>query len=175
MKLSILISFFIHFLIFLSIQIFHEQILQPEPYMLYRAELISADILEKEYEKLKKAPEEKDETIFSADLGEITISLNTTDEKFKDYAKMIKEKIQENWIYPAEAKKKGIEGRTLIFFSLDRDGRLMGIRIKSSSGNKLLDDEAKRAIHSSAPFPPFPGQLMFTKLNIVAEFDYVLK
>lgn len=175
MRISLIISILIHLVIFLLIQKYESNLMSSEVHVLYRARLIGDEQLKKEYLKERKAKSIKDETVFSPDMGEITISLNTKDEKFRDYAKIIKKAIEKNWNYPHFAKEKGMEGKCVLFFSLNREGSLLGINIKKSTGYDVLDYEAKRSVEVSSPFPPFPGQMMFTKLNIIAEFNYVIK
>jgi TonB family protein len=44
--------------------------------------------------------------------------------------------------YPYEAKKKGIEGMTVVKMLIDTDGSVMDVEVLKSSGNQLLDDAA---------------------------------
>jgi TonB family protein len=104
-----------------------------------------------------------------------TISLDTTDKRYVDYARVIKERIMAQWKYPREARENLVEGRLLVLFSLSRQGSMTEIKVTKSSGHEILDHEAARAISSAAPFPPFPEHITVTRLNIKASFDYRLK
>ncbi|MFC1825741.1 energy transducer TonB, partial [Thermodesulfobacteriota bacterium] len=110
-----------------------------------------------------------------AEKGQATISLDTKDERYVDFFKIIKARIQDHWRYPQGAKKNLIEGRLLVLFSLSRDGNLIQIKITKASGHEILDQEAVRAIRSAAPFPPFPRRISLSRLNIKASIDYRLK
>ncbi len=105
---------------------------------------------------------------------EDTISLNTKDRKYVDYAGAVKSRLMEHWSYPSEARELLIEGRLLLVFSLLKDGTMQAIQILDSSGREILDQEACRAVRSASPFPPFPEHIGVQRLNIRAVFDYRL-
>ena len=59
--------------------------------------------------------------------------------------------------------------------SLNKNGKLVDIRILNSSGYELLDNEAKDSIIDAAPYPPFPNSWgSLEKLNIRVAFLYTL-
>lgn len=49
-------------------------------------------------------------------------------------------------LYPQEAIARGLEGEAVVLFVLDETGTVVATRIEQSSGYKILDDAAKRAI-----------------------------
>jgi protein TonB len=106
--------------------------------------------------------------------AEDTISLDTKDKRYTSYAKAIKTRLMKHWEYPREARENLIEGKVLIVFSLNRQGHLKEIRILQPSGYDILNKEAERAIRSAAPFPSFPGSVTVARLNIKADFAYLL-
>ena len=83
--------------------------------------------------------------------------------------------ILSQWQYPPQARRMLMEGRLMLVFHLDKQGRLKGIDIERSSGHGLLDEEAIRAVSEASPFPPFPSHIDVKRLNIKAAFDYRLK
>ena len=105
---------------------------------------------------------------------EETISLDTKDKRYVSYANIIKQKLMEHWKYPPLAKDRLIEGKSVILFSLLRDGSLTSVSITSSSGYNILDREVTDAVTRAAPFPPFPASITANKLNINAAFEYRL-
>jgi len=121
----------------------------------------------------ESAPLEK-ESQPSPSEDEATISLNTKDKRYVNYARLIKERLLKNWQYPPIAREQLLEGKLLLVFSLISSGKLKGIRLVKQSGHRVLDEEAVGAIRASAPFPPFPEQVKVSKLNIKAAFDYRL-
>ena len=58
--------------------------------------------------------------------------------------------------YPADARSRGIEGATLISFSLDAAGRVASSGMARSSGSADLDAEAMSLLRCAGPFPPPP-------------------
>ncbi len=70
------------------------------------------------------------------------------------YYDTIWEKIKENWKIPEYLKGKGY--RTIISFTVKRDGSVEGIKVEKGSGNRLFDECALRALKASIPFPSFP-------------------
>ncbi|MDY6973929.1 MAG: energy transducer TonB [Thermodesulfobacteriota bacterium] len=103
-----------------------------------------------------------------------TISLDTRDERYMSYARIIKERLMSHWRYPRQAWENLIEGRVLVLFSLNRHGRLKDVRVLQPSACEILDQEALRSIRSAAPFPPFPSSVTVARLNIKANFAYKL-
>lgn len=55
--------------------------------------------------------------------------------------------------YPAEAIAQGLEGEVLILMLLDENGRVAAARVEQSSGQRLLDDAALRAVRALHSLP----------------------
>jgi len=64
-----------------------------------------------------------------------------------------------NLNYPEIARKKNFKGSLVMDVGVKQDGSIYSIRISRSSGNKALDDAAKRIVTMSAPFAPLPKEL----------------
>jgi len=109
-----------------------------------------------------------------SDTTEDTISLDTSDKRYASYAGIIKAKIMGHWNYPSEARNNLLEGKLLLLFSLNREGRLLDLRILESSGYGVLDKEAMTAVRTAAPFPAFPSSVSVARLHVKAKFDYKL-
>ena len=110
----------------------------------------------------------------SPKITEDTISLDTTDTRYVSYARVIKQAVMREWEYPLVARENLIEGELLALFTLARDGALLDVKIIKSSGYKVLDKEALRAIRAASPYPSFPGSIEVSRLHIKARFDYKL-
>ncbi len=65
-----------------------------------------------------------------------------------------------NLNYPEVARKKDFSGTLTTDVGINPDGSIYSIRITKSSGNKALDDAAKRIIRLSAPFAALPKELL---------------
>ena len=64
--------------------------------------------------------------------------------------------LMRNKRYPVSARSRGEEGVAQVFFSLDRQGRLLESRLVRSSGSASLDEEALAMLRRAQPFPPPP-------------------
>jgi protein TonB len=75
--------------------------------------------------------------------------------------------------YPVSARSRGEEGVAQVFFSLDRQGRLLQSRLLRSSGSASLDEEALALLRRAQPFPPppsdWPDELM--DFNVPIRFN----
>ena len=178
MRVSVLLSFFVHALLTFTFKDAFSSFWTQQDLRLYKVELIRPPVEEiggepgADADLAKSTQEEKP---LSPEASEDTISLDTTDKRYVDYARAIKERILSRWKYPPEAKNNLIEGKLLIVFSLGRQGEMKEILIAESSGYGILDTEAMRAIRSAAPFPSFPNHVTVSRLNIKASFDYRIK
>ncbi len=65
-----------------------------------------------------------------------------------------------NLNYPEVARKKDFSGSLTMDVGINPDGSIYSIRITKSSGNKALDDAAKRIVRLSAPFAALPEELL---------------
>lgn len=72
--------------------------------------------------------------------------------------------------YPAAAHNK-LQGTVGTFFSIDRKGRLLGVWVKTSSGQILLDTEAIETIKRAQPLPSIPAELP-DRLNIQVQLAF---
>lgn len=175
MKISIAASLVLHAVALLAIQKAFP-INWFIPMRTYQVELLrpSVEELEKEKESGTDLAKTKGKEAKPPEDSEETISLDTKDERYSSYARVVKERLMARWEYPQQAFENLIEGKLLVIFSLSRDGALRGVKVLDSSGFPILDRETVRTIRASAPFPPFPGSVKVSKLNIKAKFDYRL-
>ncbi len=61
-----------------------------------------------------------------------------------------------NLNYPERARSQGLHGDVLLTVVLNLDGSIKSIDVIQSSGQKVLDDAARRIVRLAAPFPPAP-------------------
>lgn len=62
--------------------------------------------------------------------------------------------LSENVHYPIDAQKKGIQGRSICQFIVNKDGSISDVEIIRSAGNASLDKEAIRVINSMPSWKP---------------------
>jgi len=100
------------------------------------------------------------------------IPLNTSDVRYASYTQTVKQWIESRWEYPDLAKQYGLQGRVVVEFTIRQNGHIELLSLVRSSGSKLLDEEAVRAIKAAVPFKPFPRSIQETSLRIIAGFIY---
>lgn len=58
--------------------------------------------------------------------------------------------------YPLQARRMRWEGQARLRCTIARDGAVRAVELETSSGYRLLDAAAMRAIQQAGPFPPLP-------------------
>jgi len=174
MRISLVISSLFHVVLLMSFQDAFPLFTDPEDLRTYSVELIRPPVedLDREEKAEVDIAKPRAEPKPPADESQETISLDTDDKRYVDYAQAVKERLKANWSYPPDARSRLIEGRLLLVFSLNREGALTRLEITRPSGHEILDREAERAISKASPFPPFPEHITVGRLNIEVSFDY---
>lgn len=90
----------------------------------------------------------------------------TEDELKKKYLaehfRYIKKIIERNMTYPDRARRLGWAGRCVIAFSVQKNGQTRNIKVLSSSGYNILDDNVVDTIKRVQPFPKPPIPVTLT-------------
>ena len=68
----------------------------------------------------------------------------------------IRERVNAALRYPLMARKQGWSGQVRVEFTILASGRIADLKIVESSGHRVLDRQALRAVESANPFPPPP-------------------
>jgi periplasmic protein TonB len=76
-----------------------------------------------------------------------------------EYQNRLRARIEQFHEYPEAARAGRLQGVVQVIFTLGRSGEVVGIRIKSSSGYALLDQEAIAMIRRARPLPEIPRDL----------------
>lgn len=87
---------------------------------------------------------------------------------FGPYMRDLQAKIKRNWDPPKSNNSK----RTVLIFTIAKDGRLLNTRIYKSSGVPSIDKAALAAVEYSAPFRPLPKEFRGSDIDIHFTFDY---
>ncbi len=77
-------------------------------------------------------------------------------------------------VYPPAAVKKGLAGTVVLLLNIDEEGRLAGSEIISSSGYKLLDNAAVKAVGKWSFSPGKIGEKAVSG-SVTAEIRFELK
>ncbi|MCG5500120.1 energy transducer TonB [Ectothiorhodospira lacustris] len=67
-----------------------------------------------------------------------------------------------NLNYPDEARRQRLNGSLVLSVLIDREGRVLSIEVGASSGERVLDDAARRIVELAGPYAPFPAEMRRT-------------
>lgn len=81
-------------------------------------------------------------------------------EDLQRYLARLRKKVQERLVYPAAARRDGIEGATALRFTLLPDGSIQpgSLEVARSSGDAALDANAMQAVSAAEPFEAISRQ-----------------
>lgn len=76
--------------------------------------------------------------------------------------------------FPEEARRRKLYGSLVMTVHIKADGSVEKVEIDRSSGSRLLDTAARRAVDLAGPFPPFPPAMRkdWDILSISRTFSY---
>jgi protein TonB len=83
--------------------------------------------------------------------------------------------LERNKRYPEAAQSRHQQGTAQVFFSLDRQGRVIDSRVVRSSGASALDDEALALLRRAQPFPAPPPELPGPRIEVTVPIRFNLK
>lgn len=106
--------------------------------------------------------------------GDNSVTLDTDEFKFISYNRWLKVKVESVLAYPELAALSGYQGTLYILFDIMKDGSLGRLEVLKSSGYKILDDEALRAIRTAAPFQSLPDDWSMDRYTIRAAVLFYL-
>lgn len=96
------------------------------------------------------------------------IGARTTEYRLAQYEEDWRQKIERigNLNYPAAAKGR-LYGSLVITVEINSDGSVASILIDRPSGEKILDDAARRIVEMAGPYAPFPPSLRDTDMIVI--------
>jgi len=92
--------------------------------------------------------------------GSATVGGQTVETAPKDAGRplaVLRARIRERIVYPAEAVRRGEEGEVLLLVRVGIGGVPREIQVANSSGSRILDEAARRGVVRAAPLPSDPG------------------
>lgn len=101
-----------------------------------------------------------------------TIWLNLQHDLLVSFFRRFHDRIERVWNYPREAAQTGIEGTLELLIIVNKQGELLDVDLRQTSGYDILDFEAIQAVYRAAPFGPLTKHYPHDKLNIRAHFRY---
>lgn len=93
----------------------------------------------------------------------------------EDYAATLVAWLQQHKKYPRRAERRRQEGTVLLYFVIDRQGRVLEHGVQQSSGYAALDEEVLRMIQRAQPLPAMPDNIDKEQLALVVPVEFFLR
>ncbi|MFN2361112.1 MAG: energy transducer TonB [Marinobacter sp.] len=93
----------------------------------------------------------------------------------ENYAATLLAWLERHKEYPRRAQLRRQQGTVMLFFVIDRQGRVLEHRIEQSSGHTLLDDEVRELIERAQPLPAMPASMDKETLELVVPVQFFLR
>ena len=87
------------------------------------------------------------------------------------YLNVVLVRIADNWIVPYDGQGKPYI--VTMYFIVERDGSIHGVKVEESSGDGLYDGSAERALLVTDNLPPLPPEFTGQQLKLHLEFEYL--
>jgi len=101
------------------------------------------------------------------DNGPVSVQLPAGAYKYDYYLGVIRNTLRRNWSVPQLPQLESL--RTEVEMTLSRDGRVVGYRVRSSSGNRFYDQSVTDAIRAST-FPQFADDYKENQMTVTVRF-----
>jgi protein TonB len=98
--------------------------------------------------------------------------LNLQHDRLVSFFRRFHDRVDRVWNYPSEAIANGVEGTLELLIIVTREGELVDVDLRRSSGSDILDFEAIQAVYRAAPFGPLGRHYPHEQLRIRANFRY---
>ncbi|OGS44392.1 MAG: hypothetical protein A2539_02040 [Elusimicrobia bacterium RIFOXYD2_FULL_34_15] len=85
------------------------------------------------------------------------------------YINILRNKVAQNW--DPQAYSSGSLKKVLVYFKINKNGKVENLIIKESAGISYIDRSAIRAITNSSPFPPLPVGFPDNSLGVYFMFQ----
>lgn len=82
--------------------------------------------------------------------------------------------IEQKKHYPLSARQRHLEGRVLLTFTINANGRVSNVRVIKGSRFSMLDDAAVAAVRDAAPFPPPPKKVFGQSIDLKIPISFEL-
>lgn len=102
--------------------------------------------------------------------GSASIGVDATDFTFSYYLVTIQNKIAGEWD-PPPGLAPGTTLLSVIYFQIERDGRIVRPEVETSSGVPVFDETARRAVQRAA-LPPLPDEFGDERLGVHFQFEF---
>ena len=144
-------------------------------FILFAAVMMAAGTMAQDYNPIYPQECSQDEVIGTDQDGIVIFKVVDQMPEFPGGVNAFVLYLQKNLRYPMKARKNGIEGRVLVQFVVEKDGRISDIDVIRSSGNEMLDKEAVRVIHSMPRWKPGSNKGKPVRVSYTAPINFRLR
>jgi protein TonB len=92
-----------------------------------------------------------------------------------DYRSELSAWLQRYKNYPRRARRLRQEGTVVLYFVMDRSGRVLDWEIRQSSGHELLDEAVRDMIREADPLPALPDSVSMQRLALTVPVRFQLR
>lgn len=77
--------------------------------------------------------------------------------------------------YPGEARSKRTQGTAMVWFVMDRQGRVHGCKLQKTSGYPVLDEAAVKMVQRASPLPAMPDEMPEQQVELVVPVEFYIR
>jgi len=92
--------------------------------------------------------------------------------RFPWYVDAVRNRVSSNWLQSTVDQSVRFAPRAVVTFDILGNGTITNVQVLRSSGNASVDASAVRAILSSSPLNPLPGEYSGPKVSVEFWFDF---
>lgn len=92
-----------------------------------------------------------------------------------DYLARLQAWLERHKEYPRHARQRRQEGTVMLYFVMDREGRVLDYRVTESSGYDLLDRAVEEMIQRAQPLPGMPAVMTQARLELRVPVQFYLR
>jgi protein TonB len=119
--------------------------------------------------QVKPEPKEEEPKEGKSVVGGKSVRLDVDEFPFSYYLALLQSRIQTNWEPPFRSVT--VSRKALVYFKIQRNGQITSIVLESSSGDRLFDQAAIRAVTLANPLPQLPYDFPERQLGVHFEFE----
>ncbi len=93
----------------------------------------------------------------------------------KNYMSTLQVWLERHKKYPYQARRANIEGTVILYFEIDREGKVLESYIQQSSGYSLLDDAVLDMLRRAQPLPAMPDDMNQKNLVLILPVQFYLR
>lgn len=138
----------------------------PAPSVLQKQSLASLPSLAAPEENAKPAAQAQPQRAAS-DTGGSAITAEFPNFPYPWYITQVRAALWNEW---STRMPSAVAISTVVGFRIQRNGKIEGVKVDKSSGNKLFDFAALSSAEQAAPFPPLPSDYKDSVLDVHVEF-----